>query len=115
MHAFMAAVLLGMTGFDAFNTNPEPEPPDRKLTQVKQGVSRSEGNAIIAADVGGQAALLKTPLKNGESIIFPGGGERGSLFIIPTDLAVRFRNNRKAARIILWRGRDTNAPVRAVW
>ena len=31
---------------------------------VKQGVRRSERHAIIAADVGGQAALAKKPFKH---------------------------------------------------
>jgi hypothetical protein len=34
-----------------------------------------EGHAVIAADVGRQAAFLKKPLKYGESIVFAGGGE----------------------------------------
>jgi hypothetical protein len=63
MHALMAAVLLGMTGFDAFNSNPQPEPPDCKFAQVKQGVCRSEGYAVVTANVDRQAALLKKPLK----------------------------------------------------
>ena len=41
------------------------QPPDREFAQVKQGVGRSEGNAVIAADIGRQAALLKKPLKHG--------------------------------------------------
>jgi hypothetical protein len=32
----------------------------------------SERHTVIAADVGGQAALLKKPLKHSESILFPG-------------------------------------------
>src|ERR1019366_7781636 len=31
VHALVAAVLLGMTGLDAFDGNAEPEPPDREL------------------------------------------------------------------------------------
>src|ERR1700693_3480986 len=73
MHALMAAVLLGMTGFDAFNSNPQPEPPDSKFAQVKQGVSRSEGHAVVTANVDRQAALLKKPLKHSKSVIFAGG------------------------------------------
>jgi hypothetical protein len=34
-------------------------------------VSGSEGNTVIAADVGREAALSK-PFKHGESIVFPG-------------------------------------------
>src|SRR5713101_6299846 len=75
MHAFMAAVLLRMAGLDPFNANTQPEPPDRELTQVEQSVGGSEGNAVIAADVGGQAALLKKPLKHGKSVVFSGGGK----------------------------------------
>src|SRR2546427_12183413 len=73
MHAFMAAVLLGMAGLDSFNANPQPEPPDCQLAQVKQGVGGSEGNAVVTADIGGQAALLKKLLKHGKSVIFAGG------------------------------------------
>src|SRR5208337_2818508 len=75
MHALMAAVLLGMAGLDPFNANPQSEPPDGKLAQIEQGVGGSEGNAIIAADVGGQAALFKKPLKHSESVVFSGGGK----------------------------------------
>src|SRR5580704_4575580 len=35
MHAFMAAVLLGMSGLDAFNADPQAEPPDGELAQVE--------------------------------------------------------------------------------
>src|SRR5260370_19651285 len=72
MHALMAAVLLRMTRLDPFNANTEPEPPDRKFAQVKQGMGRSEGHAVVAADAGRQAALLKKPLKHSESVVFPG-------------------------------------------
>ena len=64
MHALMATVLLRMTRLDPFNANTEPEPPDRKFAQVKQGMGGSEGHTVVAADVGRQAALLKKPLKH---------------------------------------------------
>ena len=73
MHAFMAAVLLGMAGLDSFNANPQPEPPDSKFAQVKQGVCRSEGHAVGTAQVDRQAALLKKPLQHGKSVIFASG------------------------------------------
>src|SRR5713226_3639125 len=75
MHALMAAILLGMARADTFNADPEPEPPDRQFAQVEQGVRGSEGNAVIAADVGRQAARLKKPLKYDKGIVFPGGGK----------------------------------------
>jgi hypothetical protein len=52
VHAPVAAIFLGMTRLDTFNADAESEPPDRPLAQVEQGVSRSEGNAVIAVDVG---------------------------------------------------------------
>src|ERR1700674_3023456 len=73
MHAFMAAVLLGMARLDAFNANPQSEPPDREFAQVEQGVGGSEGNAVITADIGRQTALLKKPLQHSKGIVFPGG------------------------------------------
>ena len=72
MHALVAAVLLRMTRLDPFNANTEPEPPDRKFAQVKQGMGRSEGHAVVAANAGRQAALLKKPLKHSESVLFSG-------------------------------------------
>src|SRR5262249_13805996 len=71
VHAFVTAVLLGMARLDAFDADAQAEPPDRQLAQVEQGVCGSEGHAIIAADVGGQAAFFKKPLKHSESVIFP--------------------------------------------
>src|SRR5207245_10328284 len=68
----MAAVLLGVARLKPLDAKTEPEPPDRELAQIKQGVRGSEGNAVIAADVGWQAALLKKPLKHSESVVFPG-------------------------------------------
>ena len=68
----MAAVLLRMARLDALDANAQPEPPDRELAQVEQGVGGSEWNAIIAANVGRQAALLKKPFKHGKSVVFFG-------------------------------------------
>ena len=75
MHVLMTAVLLRMTRLDPFNADSEAEPPDRELAQIKQSVSGSERNTVIAADVGGQAALLEKPLKHGECVCFFGGTE----------------------------------------
>src|SRR5580704_14110499 len=75
MHALVTAILLGMAWLDSFNADAQPEPPDRQLAQVEQSVSGSEGNTVIAADAGGQAALLKKPFKHGESVGFFGARE----------------------------------------
>src|SRR4029077_1572835 len=75
MHAFMAAILLWMARLDALDTHAQGQPPHRELAQIKQSVSGSEGHAVIAADVGGQAALFKKPLKYSKSVVFSGGGK----------------------------------------
>src|SRR3984893_10733698 len=72
MHALMTPILLRMAGLDALNTDPRAEPPHRELAQVEQRMCVSERHTVIAADVGGQAALLKKPLKHCESVLFPG-------------------------------------------
>src|ERR1700730_15344677 len=72
MHAFMAGVLLRMGRLGALDAHAQAEPPDRELAQIEQGVSGSEGNTVIAADVGRQAALLKKPLQHGKSVVFFG-------------------------------------------
>ena len=72
MHALMAAVLLRVPRLNPLDANTEPEPPDRELAQIKQRMRGSEGHAVIAADVGRQAALLKKPLKHSKSVVFTG-------------------------------------------
>ncbi len=62
MHAFMAAILLRMTGFDSLDANAEAKPPDGEFAEIEQSVRGSEGHTVVAADVGGQATLLKKPL-----------------------------------------------------
>ena len=75
MHAFVTAILLRVARPDAFNTDAQAQPPNRELAEMKQSVSGSEGHAVVAADVGGQAALLKPPLKHSKSVVFAGGRE----------------------------------------
>jgi hypothetical protein len=76
MHALVTTVLLWSTGLDPLDANTQAKPPDRKFAQVEQGVSRSEGDAVVAADVGRQSTLLKKPLKHRESVVFSGRGKR---------------------------------------
>jgi len=59
MHGLVTTILLGSTGLDALDANAQAPPPDRKFAQVEQGVSGSERHAVVTADVGRQAALLK--------------------------------------------------------
>ena len=75
MHAFVAAILLRMAGLDAFDTDSQPEPPDGELAQMEQRLGGSKRHTVIAADVGGQAALSKKPLKHSECVLFSGGGK----------------------------------------
>src|SRR5580704_18263496 len=76
MHAFMAAVLLRVTGLDSLALDTEPEPPDRELGEVEEGIRAGEGNTVVGADGLGQAELLEYGFKYRESIGFLGGGER---------------------------------------
>src|SRR5260370_7325952 len=71
MHALMAAVLLRMTRLDPFNANTEPEPPDRKFAQVKQGVATNERHAIDVAEPARQAPPLKNPLQTISTLTSP--------------------------------------------
>jgi len=59
----MAAVLLGMAGLNAFDCDPEPQPPDRELRELKQSVRGSERDSVVRADCAGQAAFPEKPLK----------------------------------------------------
>src|SRR5215469_17960528 len=84
MHALMATILLGVSRFYPLDADSQAQPPHREFAQVKQGVCRSEGHAIVAADVGRQAALFKKSLKHSKSKVFFGGGERLADQQIPT-------------------------------
>ena len=75
MHALMTPVLLRRTGLNSFDADSQAQPPDGQLAQVEQGMCGSEGHPIIAADVRGQAAFFKKPLKYRESVVFSGRGK----------------------------------------
>ena len=76
MHALVAAILLRVAGLDALDLDAEPEPPDRELGEVEEGIRTREGDAVIGADGLGQAELLENGLEYGKGIGFLGGGER---------------------------------------
>jgi hypothetical protein len=70
VHAFMAAVLLWLSGLDAFDSDAEAEPPDRELGEIEQGIGAGEGNAIIGTDGERQSALCKQPFEGGDGCMF---------------------------------------------
>src|ERR1700722_6186871 len=70
MNALVAALLLGLTGPDAFDADAEPQPPDRESGKVEQSVGRGEGNAIIGAHRLRQTTLFEKALKGRKSSLF---------------------------------------------
>jgi hypothetical protein len=50
VHALMTAVLLRMTGLDAFDRDAQTQPPHRKLREIEQGVGAGERRAVVRAD-----------------------------------------------------------------
>jgi len=68
MHALVAAVLLGMTGLDAFDRDTGPQPPDREPAQAKQGMGRGERYTVVGADCpAGRPNSLKAYSKTGKA------------------------------------------------
>ena len=63
VHALVAAVLLRVARLDALDGDAEPEPPDREPGEVVEPVGAGEGNAVVGADGGGQAAFPEQALK----------------------------------------------------
>ena len=72
VHALVTAVLLRMTGLDAFDPDTQSEPPHRELGEVEQGIGTGEGNAIVGADGARQATLGKQPLEGCDGRVFAG-------------------------------------------
>ena len=50
VHAFMAPVLLRLSGLDAFDADAEAQPPDRQGAEAEQGIGGGEGDTVIGAD-----------------------------------------------------------------
>src|SRR5262245_28847200 len=73
MHAFMAAVLLWMARPDPLDLDPQPQPPDRQLTEIEEGIRRGEGNAVIRANGLGQSEVGEDAFEGTEGIELPGG------------------------------------------
>jgi hypothetical protein len=48
-----------VSGLDPFDPDAEAQPPDGELGEIEEGVRAGEGDAVIGADGGWQAALLE--------------------------------------------------------
>src|SRR5207302_11014532 len=65
MHAFVAAVLLRVSGLAALDIDPEPQPPHRQAREAKERVGAGKGPHVIGANRGRYAKVLNSPLKDG--------------------------------------------------
>src|SRR5436190_1023249 len=72
VHAFVATVLLWVSGLDALDANAYAQPPHRELGEAEEGAAARERNAIVAADGAGEAKFLEGALEDGKSILFLG-------------------------------------------
>src|ERR1051325_6234616 len=70
MHALVTAVLLRMAWLDALDCNAEPEPPDRELREMEQGIGTGKGHAVVGADGQRQTTLAEQPLKGCNRRVF---------------------------------------------
>src|SRR6266704_6639809 len=68
MHVLVATVLLRVARLDAFDRNPEPEPPDREFGQIEERIGACEGDAVVGADGVWQAELPEDILENSEGV-----------------------------------------------
>ena len=73
VHPLVAPVLLGMDGFDAFDSDTRPQPPDRKSTQAELGMRRGERHTVVGSDCRRETKRLESAFKYRESPGFPGG------------------------------------------
>ena len=68
MHALVTAVLLRFSRCDALDGDAQAQPPDRQFRQIVETVGRGKGQAVVAPDGGGKAALGKQALERVEGI-----------------------------------------------
>src|SRR5579871_1143701 len=70
VHAFMAPVLLGVAGTNAFDADAQAQPPDGKFGEIEQSIRRSKGNAIVGTDGLRQTPFFEKTLKAQKSRLF---------------------------------------------
>src|ERR1700733_15829836 len=68
MHALMPTVLLRITRPDAFDVDPQAQPPDGQFAQAKEGAVAGEGHTVVASDRPRQSEVLEGPFKDGKSV-----------------------------------------------
>jgi hypothetical protein len=73
VHALVAAVLLRMTGANAFDANAQAQPPHREAGKVEQSVGRGEGNAAAGTNGARQTPFFEKTLEGRQSGLFPVG------------------------------------------
>lgn len=76
MHPFVASVLLGLPGLDAFDGDTESEPPNGELTESKEGIGGGERDSVVAPDGVWESSLLEETLEGGEGGSLPHGFQR---------------------------------------
>src|SRR5688500_13682736 len=75
MQAFMTAVLLRLTGFDALDADAQAQPPDGEPGQAEQRPGCGERRAVVGADRTWQAEVLEGALEDGKGEVGLGGLE----------------------------------------
>ena len=55
MHAFVVAILLRVSRFDALDGDAEPQPPDGEFGEVEQAIGSGKGDAITELSLHGIA------------------------------------------------------------
>jgi hypothetical protein len=65
-------------------TSNDGEPGSERRSGLERREGQDFGYAVVGADVGGQAALLKEPLKHGKRVVFPSGSKYHDIRFLDT-------------------------------
>src|SRR5580658_10060189 len=79
VHAFMAAIVLRVSGTPAFQINPQRHPPNRKPAQTKERLRVRKGRAVVTANGFRQSVARKQPLKAQADGLRPAVGQTPQL------------------------------------